>query len=284
MNREVYLLYRDLIQFREQCDPSLVLRSINPGEAALLQDIPGVHVKFRLGGSSFPPTVFYKIFVHGPMVDIGAFAPRDYVRCRKLPRGQQINPNLKGSITLDQVSQLTAEEREGWYQRVENNGWRPVSEQILRENIVEEHEKKKYSMPFHFSKLKRQQQVRKQRKQRQLEWKKKLFHLQEQAWVEKEENKQLYGDSTQIIGQELGLEAEELEELEAELEDEDLLKWADTLDFEEYCHQWAVTATSVVLGSHTGAEVITTTTSVTATTEEDEMDIDFLVDGGAWRK
>jgi hypothetical protein len=39
--------------------------------------------RFRLGGSKFPPTVFYKIFIHAPVIDINAFAPRDYTKHKK---------------------------------------------------------------------------------------------------------------------------------------------------------------------------------------------------------
>lgn len=34
--------------------------------------------RFRLGGSFFPPLIFYKIFTHRPVADIGAFGPRNY--------------------------------------------------------------------------------------------------------------------------------------------------------------------------------------------------------------
>ncbi len=37
---------------------------INPREAALVDAAAGIHVRFRLGGSTFPPLVFYKIFTH----------------------------------------------------------------------------------------------------------------------------------------------------------------------------------------------------------------------------
>ena len=37
-----------------------------------------MHVRFRLGGAVFPPTIFYKIYSHGGVTDVGTFAPRDY--------------------------------------------------------------------------------------------------------------------------------------------------------------------------------------------------------------
>jgi hypothetical protein len=44
-----------------------MLRCINAREAALVDAAAGLHVRFRLGGSSFPPLVFYKIFTHRPV-------------------------------------------------------------------------------------------------------------------------------------------------------------------------------------------------------------------------
>lgn len=53
---------------RAKGDPRAMLRAINPREAALLDAAAGAHVRFRLGGSSFPPVVLYKIFTHRPVV------------------------------------------------------------------------------------------------------------------------------------------------------------------------------------------------------------------------
>jgi hypothetical protein len=38
-----------------------------------------MHVRFRLGGATFPPLIFYKIYTHRPVTDMCAFSPRDYV-------------------------------------------------------------------------------------------------------------------------------------------------------------------------------------------------------------
>ncbi|PNH00894.1 hypothetical protein TSOC_013259, partial [Tetrabaena socialis] len=77
-NRRIYTYYRDLIRFRERGDPRELLKVINPREAQLVDAASGIHVRFRLGGTVFPPLVFYKIFTHRPVTDIGAFGPRDY--------------------------------------------------------------------------------------------------------------------------------------------------------------------------------------------------------------
>ena len=53
-NRRIYFYYRNLIKFRNAGDPALMLRCINPREAALFDQASGVHVRFRLGGALFP--------------------------------------------------------------------------------------------------------------------------------------------------------------------------------------------------------------------------------------
>jgi len=54
-------------QRRERGDPKELLRSINPGEAHIADAASGIHVRFRLGGTVFPPLVFYKIYTHRPV-------------------------------------------------------------------------------------------------------------------------------------------------------------------------------------------------------------------------
>ncbi|KAJ1481383.1 hypothetical protein T484DRAFT_2730790 [Baffinella frigidus] len=81
INVRIYKYYRNLVNFRHRGDPGLLLRCINPQEAALTQDrASGAVVRFRLGGAMFPPIVYYKIFVRSAVTDVGAFAPRDYTQ------------------------------------------------------------------------------------------------------------------------------------------------------------------------------------------------------------
>ena len=53
-----------------------MLRSINPREASLVDRASGMRVRFRLGGDTFPPQIYYKIFTRAALCDVGAFAPR----------------------------------------------------------------------------------------------------------------------------------------------------------------------------------------------------------------
>ena len=70
-------------------DPAFLLRVLAPSEADFADEASGVHVRFRLGGKSWPPTIFYKIFTHRNVADIGAFAPRDYSHEVKVKQGKK---------------------------------------------------------------------------------------------------------------------------------------------------------------------------------------------------
>jgi hypothetical protein len=98
------------------------LKCINRGEAYLLDPASKSHVRFRLGGVKFPPLIYYKIFIHGAVVDINSFAPRDYNQMKKEKKKATIN------IKFDKDKN---DKHEGWYERIENNGWRPINDKIL---------------------------------------------------------------------------------------------------------------------------------------------------------
>jgi hypothetical protein len=74
----IFRYYADLIKFRGAGDAAVMLKSINPREAGLIDAASGVVVRFRLGGNVFPPTIYYKLFTRRPLCDVGAFAPKDY--------------------------------------------------------------------------------------------------------------------------------------------------------------------------------------------------------------
>jgi hypothetical protein len=59
----------------------------------------------------------------------------------------------------------------GWYQRNENNGWRPVSDKVFnneREDSVTQETTK--AIAFHYSKLKRRHELEKKKREKKLEW------------------------------------------------------------------------------------------------------------------
>ena len=130
--RKVFVYYKNLIDFRQRGTPVTLLRSINPAEAQLAEAAAGLHVRFRLGGSVFPPLIFYKIYTHRPVTDICSFAPRDYVGERK-PKPRV---NIEGDFTIPEEllecfhlgGKPSKRQDVGWYMREDANGWRPIAE------------------------------------------------------------------------------------------------------------------------------------------------------------
>ncbi len=118
-----------------------LLKSINPAEAGLLDAASRCHIRFRLGGERFPPLIYYKIFAHGGIVDINAFAPRDYNALKKEHKKDTIN------IKYDKPEK---DNHNGWYNRVERNGWRPISDKILTPGDRVEIESSEKPKEFHF--------------------------------------------------------------------------------------------------------------------------------------
>ena len=100
-NVRIFCYYRDLIRFRNVGDPALLLKCINPKEASLIEPAAGIHVRFRLGGEIFPPNIYYKIYTHKPLCDVGAFAPRDYTSFKQ-PDAEDVNNNQPAAARRQQ--------------------------------------------------------------------------------------------------------------------------------------------------------------------------------------
>lgn len=125
-NVKIYSYYKDLINFKQKGSPMELLNSVNPSEAALLDAASRCHVRFRLGGLKFPPCIYYKIFIHGGVVDVNSFAPRDYNKIKKEVRKEKIDMHFDKPEKDNDI--------DDWYRRVENNGWRPISDKFLTPN------------------------------------------------------------------------------------------------------------------------------------------------------
>lgn len=69
-NRRIYSYYRDLVVNKLQGAPQDLLRTIVPHESELLDRAAGALVRFRLGGSIFPPKVYFKVFTHRGVCDV----------------------------------------------------------------------------------------------------------------------------------------------------------------------------------------------------------------------
>ncbi|KAJ3299461.1 hypothetical protein HK104_008817 [Borealophlyctis nickersoniae] len=242
-NTKIYHFYRDLIKFRERGDPRKLLKFINPHEASLIDSAMRVHVKFRLGGSSFPPTIYYKIFVHNNLIDMNAFSPRDYTSAAAK---QPVPRDL-----FDKTGPLPKFDNEGWYLRFENNGWRPVSDKLWDENRdTTTQVSAAQKLSYHYSKLKRRQEVEKAKRKRKLEWLQKMYQEGKRATKPLEEEEMLLGEEqippkAHIPAFESESDAGEyMAELEQELDADFLIKWTAALDFETYFNDWLEMATT----------------------------------------
>jgi len=148
----MFRVLKDLITFKHQGDPHLLLRSMCPRESQLLDPACRNHVRLRLGGTSFPPQIYYKIFARG-VVDINAFAPREYCDPRR-------------AIT---------------YERYENNGWRALSGRPGAEkDEIEWHTGRKRERWNHVARI-RHEVRRKRRIDRRLVWIEKMRERREDA-------------------------------------------------------------------------------------------------------
>lgn len=181
-NVRIYLYYKDLINFKQKGSPYDLLKSINPSEAGLLDAASKCHVRFRLGGTKFPPLIFYKIFVHGGVVDVNAFAPRDYMQMKKETGKQAIN------VHFDKPEQ---DQHNGWYMRFENNGWRPINDKVLAQVDQADMQAGSKPKPYHFSRQVRSQEVAAKKRAKKIKWLRKLYRDAKNAEIVAEQGEGL---------------------------------------------------------------------------------------------
>lgn len=164
-NRKIFQFYRDLVSFRNTGTPKQLLKFIQPRESALVEKASHTHIKFRLGGEQFPPTVYYKIFAHLGLVDINSFAPREYWK----------NVNKLANPAERHGKSCSTTGASGWYQRIENNGWRPIMDKIWHPghpktvDWVAERTSKK-TVVFHHSRTLRREELIRLQKQKKVAW------------------------------------------------------------------------------------------------------------------
>ena len=191
-NKRIYKYFRELLINRLNGEPIDLLRAIAPSEAHLLDKAAGIHVRFRLGGMVYPPKIFYKIYTHRPLCDVNAFAPRNYAK-EKFPSENSLL-HIRSESSLSQKSQRlkkstirvggsrfatlsVAKEERDWYVREENNDWRCISSQKMDQVLfpLMGGERPLFhnppsAQPFHFSRLRRQEDVVRARKNKKREW------------------------------------------------------------------------------------------------------------------
>ncbi|KAJ1429427.1 hypothetical protein B484DRAFT_449387 [Ochromonadaceae sp. CCMP2298] len=187
-NRRIYRYFRDLVKTKLKGAPFDLLRAIIPTEAHVLDRASGTHVRFRLGGSVFPPKVYFKIYTHRPLCDVNSFAPRDYSSERPADPLQVENRSSTLDATKRKVTAIkvgvryfgavvkstSAEGTANWYRRDENNNWRPIVSAVFDSIITppwfREATYVSRAKPFHFSKLRRDEDIKKARKKRRRQW------------------------------------------------------------------------------------------------------------------
>uniref|UniRef100_A0A8C6FPX0 Chromosome 11 open reading frame 65 n=1 Tax=Moschus moschiferus TaxID=68415 RepID=A0A8C6FPX0_MOSMO len=211
LNVAVFQHFKRLINIRRKGEPRQIVRYINPKEV------------------KFPPEIYYKIFTHRHIEDLCANSPRDYT---KLPAKH--TSHIKSD-------DLQEEDYSGWYRRIENNGWRPVCETFWRpdENVMVGDKKES---EFHFSKLKRRQDMEKKRKIRKIQWMQQMYYAGNLE--AKSTNYETLGlIQTATKGLLRTIEDGGIDSV-MEWEVDEVLNWTNTLNFDEYIANWKEIATS----------------------------------------
>lgn len=238
IDMQVFRYYRDLINFRRQGNPALMLRCINPAEAKLLDAATGTHIKFRLAGDKFPPNIYYKIFTHRPVVDMCANSPKDYTKPdSKMATFKQVHtknlplPDEKG--------------RDGWYVRIENNGWRLVSDRLIHaamDNTTWETSQKK--VEFHHDKLVRKADLDRKRRRKKIAWMHKMYKDgMLQVRVQDSETSELVKKAADGL---INTVDSHGPDGVMDWEVDELLQWTTALNFDDYLEGWKESATSNV--------------------------------------
>lgn len=191
-NRKIFFFYKSLVLEKLRGAPSDLLRHIIPREVDLLDKAAGIHIRFRLGGYSFPPKVYFKVFTHRGICDVGAFAPRNYKRGNGKPLLKENSLHTKSSHNSANTRQKMSirvgksyfdsvtDDRnmmKDWYVREENNFWRPIAERTLLDTFDDGEIVKPTILPFHYSRLHRKQDVEILRKRRKRDWMAKAYRL-----------------------------------------------------------------------------------------------------------
>lgn len=237
-DNKVFKFYRDLINFQGRGSPSLMLRCINPAESKLLDQASGTFVRFRLGGIKFPPNIYYKIFTHQPVVDMCSFSPREYTSMNLRQQLGRERHNKEGR-TVHQGGD------ENWYTRVENNGWRPVSDRIFlspfQDPITTDSTNQRKS--FHHSKLRRRQDTDKKRKERKIEWLKKMYR--DGALQAKQGLSEATSSAVDLATRELvSLTETHGTSTVDEGDIDELLQWTNGLNYDKYVAEWQTSAST----------------------------------------
>ncbi len=172
--------------------------------------------------------------------DVNSYAPRDY---SNIQINNRLNDQVK-KISYDQYkkNKLSIED-EGWYLRVDNNGWRPISEKYIgKPDFIQIFSANKVKY-YHHKKEKRAEKSQKKVRMNKIRWMQKLYKEKK----EEEEGGQFM--TAQVQEHQNPFEDPKfinLTEQQFEEEANDLIEWSQALDYDHYLTNWHEIATSNV--------------------------------------
>ena len=268
---KIFKYYKDLIHFKVMGDPVELLRTVIPSETNLFDRAAGVHVRFRLGGSTFPPLLLFKVYTHRPCCDVNSFAPRDYTVDRGLIRkddSSRFSAAQSGTIRVgtkyfETLTSTNCTDISRWYQREERNSWRPIVHQTVVNAVDAALLAQENRKAYHYSNVRRRSDLQKKRRHRRTEWFVKLYMQQKQTTTSNldldappqhhTQLEQQYGDV--VADEDKDPELALLRELRSHMlriecrepsieEAQELLEWSCNLDYNDYTDDWFKLATS----------------------------------------
>lgn len=242
-NIKIFKYYKELIHFKLKGNPRELLKTVNPSEAHIIDKASNVHLRFRLGGYKFPPLIYYKIYIHSGVVDINSFAPRDYEAMKKFTKKATVNIKFEE----EEAKKITS----GWYERSDNNGWRPITENLIVPFDKVELQTSNKPVPFHHDKKKRREFQNLQKRKKKIGWLKKLYDEGKKIETMEKQHEVVRNitefDDNGDVEAKNPFENERLLELDDEELNEyvsGLMKWSETLDYDKYMDHWFQIATS----------------------------------------
>lgn len=137
----------------------------------------GLHLRFRLSGECFPPRLLYKIFTHRPVTDICSFCPRNY-NAQQTSTSEVVHvtsqPPIFSTTRIGWDGPWGDVAPAGWYNREENNQWRPIDGKLFGTGFFRS-ERKPCKPQFHFCSRERARQRELHRKQLQRKWRMAMY-------------------------------------------------------------------------------------------------------------
>ncbi|KAI3379090.1 hypothetical protein SNEBB_010684 [Seison nebaliae] len=245
VDHQIFKYFRNIINFQTDMNAYAIMKIINPKEAELLKDRIGLYIKFRLGGTSFPPKIYYKIFANGPIEDINANAPKDYSHSYNINYiNSFIDPKLE--IKDSKLSLLEIIKSQNAYIRKDNNHWRCIDETntlFHLHNLQTTTSNSKTERTIMSEKPKRlisEREKNLRRKQKKVEWMRKMYETEFTVPTTEEDRRLLKQTSHELLKayDKFGVEIVQDDEVD------EIISWTKQVNFDDYLHTWATTATT----------------------------------------